>query len=548
MIILREHPAYLSKQPGSIDYCRYISAVANILKAPAPVALQFEKIKQLSDIKGFALLESQKTLAPYLNALRANIVNMTPAYSRVLLSAVDNLELEFAAISLPEDKLVIKAKVHRLLMVIAACKSSRQIIDTSVLVYFVEAIMKHGNKKNIPYLISGLARLVQSAPEIQQILGDPGIKGGKQLRLAPLQLLAFMPNIISADDFEKLNKSLQTSRASRLLLKDGKVFHLWLATLEQILNSNDMNKASVLPTLKNLTQSLTYEKLCLLIFKMGDSFHELLNSLGLSCQKEGLPLLIAEKGAEAFMGKSKGVSQWLFEQRYYYFLPLYMAAMKNMHREITGLIQEFIKTSANKTFITARQSPRNNPHLEAVYKKYPQFKAGWGANFSDFSEETRNKLLSPGETLKLTEDPWDLFISGLEVKTCQSPEGYTSHNEALMSYVMDGRNAMIVRKNTKGNILSRSVIRMVFDQDNRPALFLEKGYPEKKDLLFIDAAREIAQKMQLPLYHHGDSLKGEEVKLLKGRAPFDYFDSFKRCRDRQEISLTDVQRDVQQMI
>ncbi|WP_257264266.1 hypothetical protein [Endozoicomonas sp. ONNA2] len=49
--------AYLSKQPGSIDYCRYIAAVANILKAPAPVALQFEELKQLSDIRGFALLE-----------------------------------------------------------------------------------------------------------------------------------------------------------------------------------------------------------------------------------------------------------------------------------------------------------------------------------------------------------------------------------------------------------------------------------------------------------------------------------------------------------
>ncbi|WP_257294103.1 hypothetical protein [Endozoicomonas sp. YOMI1] len=539
---------YLSKQPDSIDYCRYIHAAANILKVPATNgASNFEELKQLSDINGFALLESKKTLDPYLKTLRANIVNMTPAYSQVLLTEVDNLKLEFAAISLPEGKPDIKAKVHRLLLVIAACKSSRQIIDTSILDRFVKIIMEHGNKKNIPYLISGLARLVQSTPKIQQILGDPGIKGGKQLRLAPLQLLAFMPDIISADDFEKLNTSLQSSRDNRLLMKDGKVFHLWLATLEQVLNSNDMNKASVMQILKKLTQSLTYEKLGLLhmTLKMGDSLHKFLNSMDLSCQKEGLPLLIAEKGADAFVGKSKGVSQWLFEQRYFHLLPYYLAHMTKIRKtEITDLIHEFIKSSANNTFIENRQSPLNNPHLKAVYRKYPQFKAGWQVNFSDFSEATRHKLLSPGETLKLTEDPWDLFISGLEVNSCQSPEGYNSFNMALMSYVMDGRNAMIVRKNNKGNILSRSVIRMVLDQDDRPALFLEKGYPGASNLLFIDAAREIAKKMQLPLYHHVGCRKGEEVKLLEGRAPFDFFDSFKNIKNRQEVTLSDVQRDV----
>ncbi|WP_257294540.1 hypothetical protein [Endozoicomonas sp. YOMI1] len=97
-----------------------------------------------------------------------------------------------------------------------------------------------------------------------------------------------------------------------------------------------------------------------------------------------------------------------------------------------------------------RQSPLNNPHLQAVYQKYHQFKAGWGANFSNFSKEASNKLLSPGETLELTENPWDLFISGLEVNTCQSPEAMPRDNIGLMSYVMDGRNAMIVRKSKKG--------------------------------------------------------------------------------------------------
>ncbi|WP_257267009.1 hypothetical protein [Endozoicomonas sp. ONNA2] len=546
--------AYLSKQPNSIDYCRYIHAVAILLKAPAHTVSQFENLKQLSDVKGFALLES-KPLDKYLTALRANIGNMTPEYSPVLIPAVNQLETNVATTLLPEGKLDIKAQVHRLLMVIAACKSSRQIMDISVLTLFVDAIMAHGNKKNIPYLISGLARLVQSTPKIQQLLGEPVIKGGPHLRLAPLQLLAFVPDIISEANVEELNKYLQKSSTGRRQLRDGKVFHQWLATLEQALANKLMNKTLVMPILKKLTQNLTYEKLGLLhmTFKMGDRFNEFLDSLGFSCQKEGLPLLIAEIGSDALMGTSKGVSQWLFEQRYYHLLPSYMASVIEFgNTEITELTREFIKSIADNTFIQTRQSPLNNPHLQAVYKIYPKFQAGWGKNFSHFSETTKNKLVSPRETLELTEDPWDLFISGLEATTCLSPaKSLYIGNKALMSYVMDGRNAMIVRKSQKGNIQSRSVIRMVLDQDDRPALFLEKAYPEvlykKTNLMFIDAARDIAKEMELPLYYHVYSEKGETVKLLEGKAPFDYFDSLDlELIKRQQVTLTKVQRDVKQ--
>ncbi|WOG27702.1 hypothetical protein [Endozoicomonas sp. 8E] len=542
--------AYLSKQPGSIDYCRYIGALANSLKAPAPVALQFKKLEQLSDINGFVLLES-KPLDRYLTVLRANIDKMAPEYSQVLLDAVDDLEKECAGISLPEGKPDIKAKVHRLLMIIAACKSSKEIMATSVLVHFVRAIMEHGNKKNIPYLIAGLARLVQSTPKIQKILGKPGIIGGAHLRLAPLQWLAFVPDRLSEDDIEELCQSLQAPSASksRRRMKDGKIFHQWLSTLEQMLASEVMNKAMVMPILKKLTQSLTYEKLgwLYMAFKIGDSFTAFLDSMGLSCQKVRLPLLIAEKGADAFVGVNEEVPQWLMKQRHHHLLPFYMASMiEQGNAEVIDLTHQFIETSVNNTFIQGRLSPLNNKHLQAVYKKYPRFEAGWGANFSGFSEETRKKLLSPGETLMLTEDPWDLFISGLEVKSCLSPDGSEDFRSGLMSYVMDGRNAMIVIKNQKGNILSRSVIRMVLDQDDRPALLLEKGYPDESNLLFIDAARDIAEEMDLPLYHCVDVETGEKdtIKLLEGRAPFDYFDEFPFLMERQKLTITDVQRDV----
>ena len=635
--------AYLSKQPGSIDYCRYIQAVTNILKTPANITLKFQHVKQLSDIKGFALLESHKTLAPYLAALRANIDSMTPEYSQVFLPEADRLERKFPEISMPQDKSNIKVTVHRLLLVIAACKSSRQTMATSMLALFVRAIMKHGNKTNIPYLITGLARLVQGTVKIHQILAGPAVIGGDHLRMAPLQLLAFVPDVISENDLEQLCKSLQASCTRRRLMKDGKVFHQWLATLEQVVASKDTHKAIVRAILKKLSQSLTYEKLGLLYmaFKLGACFNRFLESFGFSSQKEGLellipeksvlermglrwhkeglpvlitrkgllermglanqtdglPLLIAEKdvlermglrcqtnglplliaeegvlesmnfnwqkdglpllitvmGVDALEGDSKEASRWLMKQRCFHLLPIYLASMTHPVQQIlvTDLIHEFIKACINNTFIRNRQSPLDNRHLQTVYKKSPELEAGWRANFPGFSKETRDKLVSPKETLELTEDPWDLFISGHEVKTCQSPNSPLGLNSALMSYVMDGRNAMIVKKNKNGNILSRSIIRLVLDHNDHPALLLEKSYPEKSDLLFIDAAREIAAEMQLPLYHFVDPEKnrsfvpGEPVKLLKGRAPVDYFDALggTGLMQRSEITLTQVQRD-----
>ena len=545
---------YLSKQPQAMGYSRYIHAVAEILKTPKNVVSEYEKNEQLSDTRGFSLLQSKKTLTPYLSTLKADIENMVPEYSEVLLPEVTKLEHDFAQISLPKDEPGIRAKVHRLLIIISACKTAKQNIDSSLLAPYVQDILGHGTKNNIPYLIKGLAYLVQSTPKIQKILSGIRMRGGDHLRLAPLQLLPLVPGIISEDNLEELCNTLQASAANRRLMKDCKVFYQWLATLELVSACKVTDE--VMPILKELTQCMTFAKLGLLYvaFKLEDRFHVFLERMGFNCPKEGLPLLIAKKGRDVFTGKSKTDSQWLLQQRHFHLLPIYLASMEDYcshfgNTELVPLIQEFIKTSIDNTFIGNRQSPLNNRHLMAVYQKYPLFIAGWRANFSNFSQETRNKLLSPGETLELTEDPWDLFISGLEVKTCLSPDSKLEFNQGLMGCVMDGRNAMIVRKSKKGNILSRSLIRMVLDQDDRPALFLEMAYPERHNLLYIDAAREIADEMKLTLYHRKDSenddaaVAGETVKLLEGRAPLEYFDSLNDTIQRNELVFSKVKRD-----
>ena len=99
---------FLSKQPGAMGYSRYIHAVAEILKTPKNIVSEYEKNEQLSDTRGFSLLQSKKTLTPYLTALKADIENMVPEYSEVLLPEVTKLEHDFAEIALPKDEPVIR--------------------------------------------------------------------------------------------------------------------------------------------------------------------------------------------------------------------------------------------------------------------------------------------------------------------------------------------------------------------------------------------------------------------------------------------------------
>ena len=145
--------AFLAKQPDSVGYDRYVDAVAAILAAPSFTVTEHGKLRQLTDIRGFGLLEGSKPLAAYLAALENLVKTLPREYSSVLLSEITAIERSFADKKQSDDSFTdtdrqeIKKRVHRLLLVIAACKSSVYIMDASALALFVEAIMTHGNKK-----------------------------------------------------------------------------------------------------------------------------------------------------------------------------------------------------------------------------------------------------------------------------------------------------------------------------------------------------------------------------------------------------------------
>ena len=223
------------------------------------------------------------------------------------------------------------------------------------------------------------------------------------------------------------------------------------------------------------------------------------------------------------------------KQRYPHLLATYYNSMKGLSSitaskedkiKLLSLIEHFISSGSSNQAIAIRQSPVDNPHLKAIYQQRPDLETGWNANLQGFTDNIK-KPLRNHETIELTENVWDLFISGFELATCQSPDSILGYNHALMSYVMDGRNSMIVKKDNKGSITARGVLRIVMDDNDKPALFIEKIYTNKASdkALLLNAVKEVAQQMNLSLYREGSIGSEKQVKLLPGCAPFEYFDS-----------------------
>ncbi len=547
---------FLSKRPGSIDYSRYTSAIAAHITHPEFTVEKHGGLEQLSDIRGFNLLEGCKPLEPYLKALKQLIQTEAPAYSSSFLKEVDIIERRFNDKKLadgtlsPKDTKAARKDTHRLLLLIAACTApsldSMPCIDP---VGFIRAIMKHSDYRDILYLVTGLSFFVKSPSSVQMYISQSHSKG--YMLLAQLGFVRLVyDNVISENEMQQACNNLRTRPQARHKIKDGKIFHQWLSTLDKMQIFSTVEKPyHIGEMLYHLTYNMPtiYEKLGLIetIITNGDCADDAWEILVLGKQpkelenpeesRKNILMLIAEKGLGAFSDKQPR-AEWLLKQRYPHLLPIYLMIIKNgspdiisaeEKSELISLIDQFVEASVKGEFIKARQSPLANPHLKAVYLDFPKFQAGWEANFTGFSEQI-TKRLDRGRCLELTEDPWDLFISGLEVNSCQSPKSLVDYNCSLMGYVMDGRNAMLVQKNKNGNILSRAVIRVVLNDRDKPSLFMEDIYPSEISVgaLFRDAALEIAEQMQLTLYMAATPVdQSVNLTVIEGRAPYDYFDS-----------------------
>lgn len=139
-------------------------------------------------------------------------------------------------------------------------------------------------------------------------------------------------------------------------------------------------------------------------------------------------------------------------------------------------------------------------------------------------------------------DQWDdLLLSGTEIQgSCLNIHIPTLFAEALLPYLVDGKNRMALIKNSSGKIVARRVLRLVSHGKN-PVLFQERTYvnpgvPQEALALLDQLCIEKAKSLKIDLVRSVNFEKGEsgdypsDLFISKSPAYFEYIDALKAPR------------------
>lgn len=147
---------------------------------------------------------------------------------------------------------------------------------------------------------------------------------------------------------------------------------------------------------------------------------------------------------------------------------------------------------------------------------------------------TRKMINIEGYTIELSSDPIDIMLCGTEVDgSYQRVTGNGRTNRGLLGYLLDGKNMVAVVKDTEGKIVSRSLVRLMWnDVTSEPVLLLSRIYGIKAfEKAFVKLAKIKAEAMQIPLVSVEVGNPTEYPKpypdLLQGKggpAPSEYVD------------------------
>lgn len=163
----------------------------------------------------------------------------------------------------------------------------------------------------------------------------------------------------------------------------------------------------------------------------------------------------------------------------------------------------------------------------------------------DLKDLRQNILLSQKnpenyEDWKVEEtDSWeDLLLCGTEILgSCQSIKGNASLNKCLLNYIVDGKNRVVVIKNSKGIIRARAILRILWDKTlERPVLFRERiyetpGIPNNSQFIINEICKNKARDLEISLitsdFSTSETVKrySNDVYSLNGKAPFEYVDA-----------------------
>lgn len=136
--------------------------------------------------------------------------------------------------------------------------------------------------------------------------------------------------------------------------------------------------------------------------------------------------------------------------------------------------------------------------------------------------------------IRNTDEYEDLLLSGTEASaTCQSIYAAGAYKKALLGFVMDGKYRMLAVQDESGKTIGRSMLRLLIDDKEEVALFLEIYYGEDSELIkqaIFKKAAELSAWLGVDLYAgepQENSFRQTEKTLtsLSSPVPYEYVDA-----------------------
>ncbi|MDN3508191.1 MAG: hypothetical protein P0S94_04650, partial [Simkaniaceae bacterium] len=170
--------------------------------------------------------------------------------------------------------------------------------------------------------------------------------------------------------------------------------------------------------------------------------------------------------------------------------------------------------------------------IQAVISSFGQPDLEFANDLAGLTIQFQTKIKAGQVVTIVDTDDWeDLLLCGTEVsESCQRIDGNVI-NKCLLAYIMDGKNRMIAIKGPRGKLISRAMLRLLWDDtENKPILYLDRIYGVKSSIFLEREIKAYAKKRAVALgcrlstsylYNARPAL----VKSLGSCVPFEYFDS-----------------------
>jgi hypothetical protein len=138
-----------------------------------------------------------------------------------------------------------------------------------------------------------------------------------------------------------------------------------------------------------------------------------------------------------------------------------------------------------------------------------------------------NISILEGLKAETSDDPIDLLLCGTDVMgSCQRIDGNPELNKGLLGYIVDGKNRLLVIKDVHGKIISRCILRLLWDGE-QAVLFRDRIYGVRNTLKYFNRlAMQIANELKVPLTSCEPGLYyPRPLQALGGPSPYEYCDA-----------------------